>query len=460
MKPYINLIFVALLTAGCTSEEQPWAETGSTSTIEVSTYIAQSRATSKTAFADGDVLGLYACQTTGDYSGVYNANCMKNVEVTYGGGEWTYSPLVTWPTDNNEHLSFVAFYPRTTATTNPLQYDFTVNTDIESQTDPLWCTICDASINDRNGKAINGDTEAAAFDAPSGALNLKFRHMLSKVRVSVKLDNPYPGIDVKLNSLSLARVNTIGKFNIDKDLASGSWTSENNTNSTKSFSLHASTEDAMTLSNTATTFPDMLMIPQATSENGTYFYLSFTHSLAEGGEKTVTKSIYVPNSWECDKVYNYVINLSLDVNTISVSAEIAPWDTPEETPSIGYEIPEAIDLGLSVRWAKCDYGTITPYDFGPTDVWRKIFDAWGANWSVPTETQWQELFNKCTITQETVNGVTGYRATAANGNSIFFPDAEYWYSTLDYGYANLRTKSLQNYYRSPSKKLRKRLVCK
>ena len=218
MKPYINLIFVALLTAGCTSEEQPWAETGSTSTIEVSTYIAQSRATSKTAFADGDVLGLYACQTTGDYSGVYNANCMNNVEVTYGGGEWTYSPLVTWPTDNNEHLSFVAFYPRTTATTNPLQYDFTVNTDIESQTDPLWCTICDASINDRNGKAINGDTEAAAFDAPSGALNLKFRHMLSKVRVSVKLDNPYPGIDVKLNSLSLARVNTIGKFNIDKDL--------------------------------------------------------------------------------------------------------------------------------------------------------------------------------------------------------------------------------------------------
>ena len=70
--------------------------------------------------------------------------------------------------------------------------------------------------------------------------------------------------------------------------------------------------------------------------------------------------------WEANKIYNYVVNVSLEVNNITLSTEISNWDE-EENPEIGAldEAPEPVDLGLSVKWASCDYGTASPYALGP-----------------------------------------------------------------------------------------------
>ena len=209
MKLYQTLFWAGAATAAlasCSAEED-YGGTGIPTdgqTIEVSTYIPGKRAIDKTTFVEGDKLGLYACRTTGGYANSFTANFMDNVEVTRGTVDWTYSPLMAWPTDANEHLSFIAFYPRSeesTATT----YPFTVNEDFNQQTDPLWCTVKDASINDRNGTAINGSEEEAAFEATSGSLPLKFKHMLSKVNVKIKLAGDYPGITARLNSSGSAQ---------------------------------------------------------------------------------------------------------------------------------------------------------------------------------------------------------------------------------------------------------------
>ena len=130
------------------------------------------------------------------------------------------------------------------------------------------------------------------------------------------------------------------------------------------------------------------------------------------------------------KVYNYVINLSLDVNTISLSTEINNWDSTEN-PNIGTKAADPVDLGLSVKWASYDFGTVSPYDDGPTyDFYDSrsftLTDTWGANWRIPTYTEWNELISKCKITSMEKNGKTIYVVEGTNGNKIYFPSSKYW----------------------------------
>lgn len=431
---------------GCSSiENDEMLPSNDNNTIKIGTYIKQgTRASSKNTFANGDAFGLYACQTTGSYTNAYSANYMNNVVVTKGESGWTYSPLSSWPTDANEHLSFVAFYPHSTQST-AMTYPFTIGVDENGeQIAPMCCTVKDATINDRNGTAVNGNETDAAFTPNSGSLNLKFKHMLSKVKVKVKLDRSYPGITVKLNSLSLNDVFTGGTYNVASDLASGTWGS---LSSKKTITLksESDTEEIVAINAQETEFCDTLMIPQTVSDTPAYFNLSYTHTLAEGGERTVTKSIYLPGSWEPNKIYNYIINLSLDVNNITISTDIADMEDTTD-PTIGDIPAEAVDLGLSVKWASYDYGATSPYDVSPEFIFSDTYrlpsgitlpssydraSKWGSNWSTPTRTQWKELLTNCTLTEKTINGVSGYIVTSQNGNNIFLGKGTYW--TSDYG---------------------------
>ena len=69
----------------------------------------------------------------------------------------------------------------------------------------------------------------------------------------------------------------------------------------------------------------------------------------------------------------------------------------------------------------------------------------GSAWRIPTRENFAELYDNCNKQYITQNGVTGYRFTGPNGNSIFLPmaggrDGEgllsngesgfYWVSTL------------------------------
>ena len=149
-------------------------------------------------------------------------------------------------------------------------------------------------------------------------------------------------------------------------------------------------------------------------------------------------------------------------------------------------VPEAVDLGLSVKWASFNLGASKPeeygdyYAWGETEpyyssleplVWKEGKDAgydwpsykWckgsnksmtkycddlsygyngftdtktvldpeddaaivnlGTSWRMPTGVEWTELRENSTWTWTTQNGVNGYLVTASNGNSIFLPAA-------------------------------------
>lgn len=113
---------------------------------------------------------------------------------------------------------------------------------------------------------------------------------------------------------------------------------------------------------------------------------------------------------------------------------------------------EAIDLGLSVKWASFNIGANSPEEYGgyygwgdpsgnlttenlddypsanpPSSICGTEYDIatsnWGKDWRMPTQAECEELASECTWEWSTVNGINGMTVTGTNGNSIFLPAA-------------------------------------
>lgn len=138
---------------------------------------------------------------------------------------------------------------------------------------------------------------------------------------------------------------------------------------------------------------------------------------------------------------------------------------------------EAIDLGLSVKWANMNIGAKHPSDCGFRFAWgeceakemfspenyewqsakrdyviaRGVIDKTdnltpsfdvatikcGGNWTMPSRSEIEELIDKCLWKWTEVEGTHGYQVIGPNGKSIFLPVANdndsieyYWQSTV------------------------------
>ena len=142
---------------------------------------------------------------------------------------------------------------------------------------------------------------------------------------------------------------------------------------------------------------------------------------------------------------------------------VRPIYDPQPTEEAG----EAIDLGLSVKWASFNVGATKPEEYGGYYAWGEteekeeyswetykwckgtetsltkyctnssygtvdnkiILDPeddvahvkWGGTWRMPTQAEIEELLEKCTWTWTINNNIGGYVVTGTNGNSIFLP---------------------------------------
>lgn len=191
---------------------------------------------------------------------------------------------------------------------------------------------------------------------------------------------------------------------------------------------------------------------------------------------------------ECrEKIVEQTVDVFPGQNTYTIHWEgtDANWDNAigETQFTVNYEevpiIAEAVDLGLSVKWASHNVGASEASDYGGLYIWgdctgtdlrmerieeleihEKIVDAadeiygisgiaaydiaankWGDTWRMPTEKEIEELLENCTPTHDIVNGVDGIRFTGPNGNSIFLPA-----SGFNYGYHDLRDRGINGSY--------------
>lgn len=83
---------------------------------------------------------------------------------------------------------------------------------------------------------------------------------------------------------------------------------------------------------------------------------------------------------------------------------------------------EAVDLGLSVKWATCNVGANKPEEYGNYYTFDEAQELSDSNWRVPTIEEYLELVDNCNYIWTTQNGVKGGLFTSkTNGNSIFLP---------------------------------------
>lgn len=115
---------------------------------------------------------------------------------------------------------------------------------------------------------------------------------------------------------------------------------------------------------------------------------------------------------------------------------------------------EAVDLGLSVKWAKKNLGASNYTDKGNGYEDYKYMDIYyedpilvgedgedvnlsgnekydyarkelGGSWRMPTFKDWQELKEKCTWKTATIDDKPGFLVTGPNGKNIFLPGKQY-----------------------------------
>ena len=217
--------------------------------------------------------------------------------------------------------------------------------------------------------------------------------------------------------------------------------------------------------------------------------------LMVGGSAALTATVYPSNA--SDKTVTWTSS-NTSVATVSngtVTAKAAGTATITATAdgksatctvTVTQPQPEAVDLGLSVKWASYNVGASKPEEYGDyyawgetepkknyswstykwgtsetsltkynTNIYRGTVDnktvlepeddvahvKLGGKWRMPTDAEWTELSTKCTwtwVTNYNGSGINGRLVKATNGNSIFLPAAGSWYntglsSTGDYG---------------------------
>lgn len=117
---------------------------------------------------------------------------------------------------------------------------------------------------------------------------------------------------------------------------------------------------------------------------------------------------------------------------------------------------EWVDLGLSVKWATCNIGASSPYEYGNYYAWgetttkssytvansktyndktitdfagNSLYDAatanWGKGWRMPTRNEMEEFRDVCDVEYMSHGGVYGIKITGPNGHSIFLPFGGY-----------------------------------
>ena len=147
----------------------------------------------------------------------------------------------------------------------------------------------------------------------------------------------------------------------------------------------------------------------------------------------------------------------IDSITFTKPATSTP-DIPTEPDQPTITAGEAIDLGLSVKWASCNVGATKPEEYGGYYTWGETeekenyswetykhstnsyftqgyyktkldlkddvaYVKWGGNWRMPTRAEQEELRAKCKWEWSSYKGVEGYKVTGPSGNYIFLPGA-------------------------------------
>ena len=218
--------------------------------------------------------------------------------------------------------------------------------------------------------------------------------------------------------------------------------------------------------------------------NQSFYTKTVTYGICYGINSSPTVNDQIVTTNEVDDENNFILTLKdIPFGTTVYYRSFVKIDGVAhygEFKNIYLPMPigEAVDLGLSVKWATFNVGASKPEEYGCYYAWgetepktdyswstykycngsystmtkycndssygnngftdtKTTLDPdddvahvkWGGDWRMPTKDEFTELLNNCTWTWITLNGVKGYRVTSNKSGytdrSIFLPTAGY-----------------------------------
>lgn len=188
----------ALLLAGCAARLDP-VEKDFDAPIDFSagsSLLRDDATATKGAYPAGTSFGVFAYK--GNMNGPGNnlaPGFMYNVEVSYDGATYTYSPVRFWPAVS-EKLSFWAYSPYSAS---PVLYKAGTTTAFTSTTKtiPDIQYTADGQTDFMVSDVVKNQTK----NSNSGLVVMPFNHALSKVDVTVNKEDPTSKYTVKLKAV-------------------------------------------------------------------------------------------------------------------------------------------------------------------------------------------------------------------------------------------------------------------
>ena len=278
--------------------------------------------------------GVFGNYTSTDVTTTtYGENLFKNQQVTYDATAetpaWTYEPVKYWsPAGHIDFLAYAPFDSNQKLKENS-KLDFTVNSTITAQKDLLWANATNQTKTDKT-------------------VTFTFKHALSRLGYTVKLNNDYSGAAFTLTKITLAGSSdgtenafyTTGTIDLSKTSSEGLWTISD-PDAKQKFDWFSGTQ---TLATTDYKNPDanyLFVIPQdfsATATDKLYVIVEYTIKDYNGVTATMTNKVYkkLEKNFEQGKAYTIKLSLGLtpiefDVTTVegwtdTNQGEINSWN--------------------------------------------------------------------------------------------------------------------------------------
>ena len=276
---------------------------------------------------------------------VYMDEVSTSYNATLGG--WAPSTPYYWP--KNGSLTFIAYSPSSVAAYASVGETGIKFTDYDAFTNQVDLLFSERAYNKKAiddavaGSAVTGANPSVTDDIYKG-VHISFKHALSSILFTAKLDAAYTGSTVTLKSVKLTNIKSVGTFNQDLNDEDAFSTIEDaalwlvNEDSDKDYTVTVNqplTTTPYYTCNASTTAPteangkratDWILIPQTIDEDAT---MVITYTLQSPDSDPLEQVVELPlettevNNWFRGKRYIYNIVIGLD--TIYFEPYVANW---------------------------------------------------------------------------------------------------------------------------------------
>ena len=324
-------LFCALIALSLTSCDKSDDIQSLPKAINFNSYtgVPTSRAIDKSKFMGGDAISVSAFKHDGDLdTQPFKPEFFDNLPVTaegssdYTATKWTYDDTRFWPTSQN--VSFVASHnhPITVENGSILLKDFSVKASATEQVDLLW----------------SGAPNKKATD---GVVNFTFKHALSRIVFTAKLNQVYQNATLNVTGITVNNVVNKGTYTFGSMTpnatawAAGSWTPSTTTTDKNDYSAINSVEGIVIEAEPNPIGTSLLLLPQDIINNKevaitvTYkITFKFGTDVEDIETHEFTQTITPEKNWEQNTQYNYNLIFSIDNAIMFGSVTCSQWDEP------------------------------------------------------------------------------------------------------------------------------------